>query len=96
MSELNGISDVGFVKVFTTNNRGFTAEEIADRALDKIIYVGEKSHPLLLEQARTFKDQLRGVLIHYLKEAQENERFTVASKLRAAGHPQIADIIGEL
>jgi len=93
---MNGLGELGTVRVFTTENRGFTAEEIAERALDKIIYVGDRSHPVILEQARAFKDSLRTVLIHYLKEAQDNERMTIAAKLRAAGHPQIADIIGEL
>ena len=93
---MNGLGEIGTVKVFTTVDRGFTPEEIAERALDKIIYVGERSHPLLLEQARAFKDQLRTVLVHYLKEAQDNERITLAAKLRAAGHSNIADILGEL
>ncbi len=30
----------GGVKVMTTSNRGFNPEEVADRALDKIIAVG--------------------------------------------------------
>lgn len=37
---IEAINSLGIVKVHTTTNRGFTAEEIADRALDKIIYVG--------------------------------------------------------
>lgn len=86
----------GWVNVFTTDNRGFTPEEIAERALDKIIYVGDKSHPLIREQAFAFKEQLRGVLVQYMAEAQQNERTTIAAKLRAAGYPQVADIIGEL
>jgi hypothetical protein len=93
---MNGLGEIGTVKVFTTVDRGFTPEEIAERALDKIIYVGERSHPLLLEQARAFKDQLRTVLVHYLKEAQDNERLTITAKLRASGHHNIADILGEL
>jgi HD superfamily phosphohydrolase YqeK len=93
---LNSQGFIGNVKVFTTDNRGFTSEEIAERALDKIIYVGDRSHPVILEQARAFKDQLRTVLIHYLDEAQQSERVTISAKLRAAGHPQIADMIGEL
>jgi len=93
---LNSQGFIGNVKVFTTDNRGFTPEEIAERALDKIIYVGDRSHPVILEQARAFKDQLRTVLIHYLDEAQQSERVTISAKLRAAGHPQIADMIGEL
>jgi hypothetical protein len=87
---------MGRVNVFTTDNRGFTPEEIAERALDKIIYVGDKSHPLIREQAFAFKEQLRGVLVQYMAEAQQNERTTIAAKLRAAGYPQVADIIGEL
>lgn len=93
---LNSQGFIGNVKVFTTDNRGFTSEEIAERALDKIIYVGDRSHPVILEQARAFKDQLRSVLIHYFEEAQQSERVTITAKLRAAGHPHIADMIGEL
>ena len=93
---MNAEGSVGWVKVHTTQNRGFTAEEIAERALDKIIYIGDQSHPALLEQARAFRSQLRGVLVQYLDEAQQSERITIAAKLRMAGHPEIADMIGEL
>ena len=93
---MNSVAEIGVVRVYTTEHRGFTPEEIAERALDKIIYVGERSHPLILEQARAFKDQLRTVLVHYMKEAQESERLTIAAKLRAAGHHNTADILGEL
>ena len=41
--------EVGDVMVMTTEGRGFTPEEIAERALDKIIYVGSNAHPLLRE-----------------------------------------------
>jgi len=93
---MNGLGEIGTVKVFTTVDRGFTPEEIAERALDKIIYVGERSHPLLLEQAKAFREQIRTVLVNYLAEAQQNERITLAAKLRAAGHHNTADILGEL
>ena len=86
----------GWVNVFTTDNRGFTPEEIADRALDKLLHIGDKSHPVIREQAFAFREQLRGVLVQYMAEAQQNERATIAAKLRAAGYPQIADMIGEL
>jgi hypothetical protein len=87
---------LGAVRVFTTVERGFTPEEIAERALDKIIHVGDRSHPVILEQARAFRGQIRAILVNYLAEAQRNERMTLASKLRAAGHSNIADILGEL
>lgn len=88
--------DLGGVKVFTTDNRGFTPEEIAERAIDKIIYVGDKSHPVIAEQARAFKEHIKHVLIHYLREAQESERITISAKLSQAGHPEIATLIGDL
>ena len=93
---INAGMNLGAVNVFTTNNRGFTAEEIAERALDKIIYVGDQSHPVITEQARAFKQHIRHVLIQYLREAQESERITISAKLSQAGHPEIAKLIGEL
>jgi hypothetical protein len=42
---LNANVEVGSVSVFTTDNRGFDAEEIADRAIDKIIFVGDTLVP---------------------------------------------------
>ena len=53
MSILFGV-EAGSVMVQTTSNRGFTPEELADNALDKIIYVGSSSHPAIQEQAEAF------------------------------------------
>jgi len=41
----------GEVKVITTSGRGFTPEELADRALDKIMYVSKDTNPLIRDQA---------------------------------------------
>ena len=43
------------VEVLTTENRGFTVEEIADRCLKKIIAVSDNSHPEIRDQAVAFK-----------------------------------------
>lgn len=96
MSGFSGGMQIGPVNVFTTQNRGFTAEEIADRALDKIIYVGDQSHPAILEQAKAYKEYIRDVLVKYLKEAQQSERTTICAKLTLQGHSDLAKIIGEL
>lgn len=96
MSSAVANSDVGLVKVFTTVSRGYTPEEIAARAIDKIIYVGEQSHPLLREQALAYKDRIHAVLVHYLREAQESERLTVSCKLSEQGLDEIADLIRRL
>lgn len=83
----------GDVVVHTTNNRGFTPEEIAERALDKIIYVGSSSHPAIRDQAEAFRENIRHVLVFYLKEAVKSDRTTLANRLREAGHPELTTIL---
>jgi hypothetical protein len=80
---------LGQVKVQTTCGRGFNAEEIAERALDRIIYVGEKTHPAILDQAYAFRENIRKVLVFYLKEAVKAEHTTLANKFLEAGHPEL-------
>lgn len=93
---INAGMDLGAVNVYTTDNRGYTAEEIAERAIDKIIYVGDQSHPAITAQARAFKQHIHDVLVVYLREAQESERTTICAKLSQMGHPEIAKLVGEL
>ena len=83
----------GDIKVLVTQNRGMTPEEIADLALDKIIYVGSKSNPLIREQAEAFRKQIRSVLITYIKQAVVSYNTTIANRLRDAGHPELIKIL---
>lgn len=94
------MSDVGVllggsVMVHTTSGRGFTPEEIAERALDKIVYVGSQSHPVVRDQAEAFRSQIRKVLVMYMKEVAQSERTTIANKLREAGYPGLVSIINQ-
>jgi hypothetical protein len=85
----------GQVRVETTKGRGFTPEEIAERALDKIIAVGGNSHPVITEQARAFRENIRNVLVFYMKEVERSHRVTLANKFRKAGHPELIKILDE-
>ena len=85
--------NVGMVAVHTTHGRGATPEEIAERALDKIIYVGANAHPHIREQAEAFKDSIRHVLVHYMHEAVRGHKVTLANKFRQAGHPELLPIL---
>lgn len=87
---------LGGVKVYTTTDRGFTPEEIAERALDKIIYVGEQSHPVIRDQAQAFKDSIRSVLVFYLREAQQSERTSIVAGLAKQGFEDMAQLIKRL
>ena len=85
--------EVGGVEVMTSSGRGFTPEEIAERALDKIIYVGSNTHPAIRDQAEAFKGQIREVLIFYLHEAIRSNNVTLANKLQQAGHPELVQLL---
>jgi hypothetical protein len=84
---------VGNVMVHTTSGRGFTPEEIAERALDKIVYVGSNSHPAIREQAEAFKDSIRKVLIYYMHEAIRSNNVTLVNRLMDIGHPELVKIL---
>jgi Holliday junction resolvasome RuvABC endonuclease subunit len=86
---------VGNVFVQTTQSRGWTVEELAARAADKIIYVGDQSHPAVQAQARAFKESVQHVVAFYLKEAVEQDRATIAVRLREAGHPELIHLLGD-
>jgi hypothetical protein len=81
------------VTVRTTNNRGRTPEELADEALDKILYVGENVHPVIRDQAQAFKEQIRMLLVHYMRQAIISDRTTLSAKLKSFGHADLVKLL---
>ena len=92
----SGQSEIGQVKIFTTDKRGFTADEIADRAVEKIIQVGENIAPEIAKQARLYREEIRKVLVKYLTEAQQSERQTIRANLVRQGYEEIALLTGDI
>ena len=86
-------ANVGNVLVHTTDYRGATPEELADRALDRIIFVGGNSHPVIVQQAIAFREQIRSVLEFYMREAQQAERTTICGKLTQQGRADLSSLI---
>lgn len=80
-------------EVHTTQGRGHTPEELADFAVNKIVYVAQDANPLIRDQAVAFKEYIRQVLVKYLKQAVESDRTTLANKLRQAGHSDLIKIL---
>lgn len=80
-------------KVHTTSGRGHTPEELAEFALNKIMYVSKDANPLIREQAEAFKGYIRQVLVKYLNQAVQSDRTTLANKLREAGHSDLIKIL---
>jgi len=81
------------VDVKTTENRGFTPEEVAERCADKIISISDTADPVIRDQARAFKSHLVKVLTFYMREAIRSDRTTVYNALCDAGHKELAEMI---
>tara|TARA_R100000908_G_scaffold47868_1_gene23707 strand:+ start:679 stop:966 length:288 start_codon:yes stop_codon:yes gene_type:complete len=79
--------------VITTSNGGMTPEQVAELALAKIIYVGKDANPLLKEQAEAYKDNIRQVLVFYMKQAIKSNHTTIANKLHKAGHSELTKLL---
>ena len=95
MLGVQGDSSSFKVEVSTVDHRGWTAEEVAQRALDRIIQVGENSHPLVRDQALAFREHIRQILVFYLNEVVKFDRVTLANRLREAGHPELIKLLDE-
>jgi len=92
----NSSSELGSVYVETTNNRGFTAEEWAERLLAKIIHIADSTPPEIKEQARAFREAMRPVIVYYMKQAINSDRTTLAAILKESGHIDVAEYIHKL
>jgi hypothetical protein len=95
MITVHGTGLMEGIQVATKDFGGFTPEELADRALDKIISVGDNSHQVVRDQAIAFREHIRVVLVHYMKEAVKFDRVTLAYRLREAGHPELIKLLDE-
>lgn len=85
--------EVGPVTIMATQGRGFTPEEIAERALDKIIHVGSQTHPAIRDQAEAFRENIRKVLVFYMHEAIRSHNTTLVNKFHKLGHPELIPIL---
>jgi len=90
------VSQLGNVVVKTSDKGGLTNEQIADLAVEKIASVSEDAPSHLKEQAKLFKEQLKGIIHHYILLARKEERATIIQALRSSGHKEMAEYIRRL
>ena len=91
-----GLPDDFQVGVRTTENRGFTPEELAQQCAEKIVGVSKTAPPAIRDQAIAFQGQVARLVELYLKQAVQSDRTTVYNALNDAGNPQLADLIRRL
>ncbi len=90
------VSEIGNVVVKTSEQGGLNNEQIADLAVEKIASVSEDAPSHLKEQAKLFKEQLKGIIHHYILLARKEERATIMQALRSSGHKEMAEYIRRL
>jgi gas vesicle protein len=86
---------IGNVLVQTTQQRGATPEELAERAVNKILHIADSAPPELAAQAAAFKQQIYQVLLSYLKEAVNSHNVTLVSRFKDAGCPELIKLLDE-
>lgn len=86
----------GTVTVLTTDNRGFTPEEIAERCLNKIIQVSDNAPEVIRQQALAYRAHLYYTLVQYMNEAVRSDRVTVAAQLEKNGYKEAAEMVRRL
>ncbi len=79
---MDGHMELGQVFVQTTENRGYTPEEISERATTRILRIQTK-------------EELNRVLVKYLQEAQESERMNARRILIENGFSDAAKHLGD-
>ena len=84
------------VEVHTTQNRGFTPEEIAERCADKIISVSDSTHPAIQEQVHAFRKRIVQLVGFYLREAVKSDRTTLYNEFKKQGHVDVAETLRKL
>ena len=77
-----GGTEIGNVFVQTTNGRGYTPEEIAERAVNRVLRVNTQ-------------EGLKQVLIEYLQEAQDSALMNARRTLIENGFDDAAKRLGD-
>ena len=81
------------VQIQTTDNRGQTPEEVAERCVNKIIGVSDNAHPAIREQAHAYRREMEKIIAIYMTQAIKSDRTTVYNAIKDSGNPKLAEYI---
>ena len=81
------------VNIETTDNRGFTPEETAERCVNKLIGISNNAHPSIREQAHAYRKEMEKIIAIYMRQAIKSDRTTVYNAIKDSGNPKLAEYI---
>jgi hypothetical protein len=88
--------NLGPVQVHTTQDRGHTPEEVAERCLAKLLYVSKDAPEVIRQQAEAYRAHMYHVLVDYMHQAVNSSRTTLCAELAKQGHGDVAELIRRL
>jgi hypothetical protein len=93
MLSANGGALLGNITAMTVSNRGFTPEELAENALDRIISISSTADPVIRQQAEAFRNHIRAVLVSYGNQCVKSHQTTLVNRFRNAGHSELTSLL---
>ena len=96
MFKMSVESNLGDVVVKTTERRGLSPEELAERAVEQIVSVSSSVDPIVRQQAEAFRNRIYHVVLGIIKQAIKSDRTTLINEFIQQGHPEMANILRRL
>ena len=75
--------------------RGLTPDEVAAKALAKLIQTAEEAPAPIRDQVHKFRSKIGSMLAGYMREAAHGDRMTVYNAIKDT-HPDLARMIMKL
>ena len=89
-------SNIGDVVVKTTQRRGLSPEELAERAVEQIVSDSDSVDPIVKHQAEAFKSRIYHVVLGIILQGIRSDRTTLINEFIQQGHSDVADILRRL
>jgi|TARA_R100001509_G_C4825935_1_gene201526 hypothetical protein len=93
LTESLGMPNNFKVDIQTTDNRGQTPEEVAERCVNKLIGISNNAHPAIKEQAHAYRKEMEKIIAIYMRQAIKSDRTTVYNAIKDSGNPKLAEYI---
>ena len=93
LTESLGMPNNFKVDIQTTDNRGQTPEEVAERCVNKLIGISNNAHPAIKEQAHAYRKEMEKIIAIYMRQAIKSDRTAVYNAIKDSGNPKLAEYI---